>query len=82
MNKSRDFGIPTPLYTVLNNSDLEIHRFWPKALQIHGFLKKKSLLVHTCNLTNRGFELHGFFLELKTAHLEALLYMILHVLDL
>jgi hypothetical protein len=31
-------------------------------------------LLHRCNLTKRGFELHGFFLEPKTAHLEALLY--------
>ena len=28
------------VYTVLHNSNLEIHGFWPKALQMHGFLKK------------------------------------------
>ena len=35
---------------------------------------KKIILLHKCNLTKHGFELHGFFLEPKTAHLEALLY--------
>ena len=33
-------------YTVLHNSNLEIRGFWPKALQIHCFLEKKSHLVH------------------------------------
>ena len=36
------------------------------------FFEKKIPLVHRCNLTKRGFEQHGFFLEPKTAHLEAL----------
>ena len=31
------------VYTILHNSNLEIHGFWPKALKIHGFLKKKSI---------------------------------------
>ena len=30
----------TIMYTVLHNSNLEIRWFWPKALQIHCFLKK------------------------------------------
>ena len=39
---------------------------------MHGFLKKKSIQYIGINLTKCGFELHGFFLEPKTAHLEAL----------
>ena len=62
------------VYTILHNSNLEIHGFWPKALKIHGFLKKKSIQYIGINLTKCGFEQNGFFLEPKTAHLKALLY--------
>ena len=49
------------MYTVLHNSSLEIHGFWPKALQIHGFLEKISIKYIVINLTKCGFELYGFF---------------------
>ena len=60
---------------LLHNSNLEIRGFLPKALEIHCFLKKNSLKYIGINLTKCGFELHGFFLDPKTAHLEALLYL-------
>ena len=50
------------------------HGFLTKALKIHGFLKKISLKYIGINLMKCGFELHGFFLEPKSAYLEALLY--------
>ena len=63
------------MYTVLHNSNLEIRGFWPKALEIHCFWKEKSLQYIGINLMKCGFELHGFFLEPKSAYLEALLYL-------
>ena len=52
---------------------LAIHGFWTKALKLHGFLKKESFYYIGINLTKHGFALHGFFLEPKSAYLEALL---------
>ena len=40
------------MYTVLHNSNLEIHGFWPKALQIHGFFEKK--IFHYIYVTSRN----------------------------
>ena len=54
---------------------LVMRGFWTKALKLHGFLKKKSLYYIGISLKKRGFALHGFFLEPKTAYLEALLYV-------
>ena len=48
---------------------------YTEALKLHCFLKKKSIQYISMNLTKCGFELHGFFLDPKTAHLEALLYI-------
>ena len=49
---------------------------YTEALQLHCFLKKKSIQYIDINLKKCGFELHGFFLEPKTAYLEALLYVV------
>ena len=49
---------------------------YTEALKLHCFLKKNPLQYIGINLTKCGFELHGFFLEPKTAYLEALLYII------
>jgi hypothetical protein len=43
-------------------------------LKLHCFLKKYPLQYIGINLTKCGFELHGFFLDPKSAYLEALLY--------
>ena len=45
-----------------------------KSLEVKLIFEKESNLVHRCNLTKHSFALHGFFLEPKTAYLEALLY--------
>ena len=55
--------------------NLEIRGFWPKTLQIHCFLGKNPIQYIGINLMKHGFELHGFFLEPKSAYLEALLYI-------
>jgi hypothetical protein len=46
--------------------------FGQKPCRYTDFLKKINNYI-----TKRGFELHGFFLEPKTAHLEALLYFLI-----
>ena len=51
-------------------------RILDKSLEATRFLKKKSLYYIGISLKKRGFALHGFFLEQKTAYLEALLYFI------
>ena len=40
------------MYTVLHNSNHEIHGFWPKALQIHGFFEKK--IFYYIGVTSRN----------------------------
>ena len=47
---------------------------YTEALKLHCFLKKNPLQYIGIDLTKCGFELHGLFLEPKTAYLEALLY--------
>ena len=53
---------------------LGIRGFWTKTLKLHGFFEKYPFYYISINLTKCGFALHGFFLEPKTAYLEALLY--------
>ncbi len=57
-------------------------RILDKTLKLHCFLKKKSTSVHRYKPQEVWFKLHCFFLEPKTAYLEALLYFELLVLEL
>ena len=49
---------------------------YTEALKLHCFLKKNPIQYIGINLTKHGFAIHGFFLEPKSAYLEALLYLI------
>ena len=69
------------IYLVLSSIELDCTLYYitvtlryTEALKLHCFLKKNPLQYIDINLTKCGFELHGFFLEPKTAYLKALLY--------
>ena len=72
------------IYLVLSSIELDCTLYYitvtlryTEALKLHCFLKKNPLQYIDINLMKCGFELHGFFLEPKTAYLKALLYFIL-----
>ena len=73
--------IVVPLLLCKVNSKVTVTLRYTEALKLHCFLKKNPLQYIDINLTKCGFELHGFFLEPKTAYLKALLYSIA-ILDL
>ena len=69
------------IYLVLSSIELDCTLYYitvalryTEALKLHCFLKKNPLQYIDINLMKCGFELHGFFLEPKTAYLKALLY--------
>ena len=66
--------IVVPLLLCKVNSKVTVTLRYTEALKLHCFLKKNPLQYIDINLMKCGFELHGFFLEPKTAYLKALLY--------
>ena len=65
--------IVVPLLLCKVNSKVTVTLRYTEALKLHCFLKKNPLQYIDINLMKCGFELHGFFLEPKSAYLEALL---------
>ena len=65
--------IVVPLLLCKVNSKVTVTLRYTEALKLHCFLKKNPLQYIDINLMKCGFELHGFFLEPKTAYLKALL---------